>query len=88
MLVKEKITGTKETNWFIEAKEEENLEYLKLGHFILNHIIGIDSRNAATLHAVVDILLPPPPVEAFIRTSEVCLLQYPLNLTICHEIYK
>ena len=58
-----------------------NQKYLKLGHLILNNIVGGKDRHTTILHTAVDPFLSTSPIKAVICALEVCLLKINQNKT-------
>ena len=58
-----------------------NQKYLKLGHLILNNIVGGKDRQTTILHTAVDPFLSTTPVKAIICALEVCSLKTNQNKT-------
>ena len=71
---------------FYSAKKNDTCiaahqKYLKLGHLILNNIVGGKDRHTTILHTAVDPFLSTSPIKAVICALEVCLLKINQNKT-------
>lgn len=56
-------------------KKERERTYLKLGHLVLNHLLGSNHRNTAVFYTRAYFIMVSFPIKALIRTFKVCLLQ-------------
>ena len=57
------------------TKKKRKITYLKLGHLVLNHLLGSNNWNAAIFYTIANIIMASSPIKALVRAFEVCLLQ-------------